>query len=214
MPPVLTIGPLSLPAYTAALSLAVAVAVAWGWRLWGGPPRAWLAICLLALVGGVLGGRALHVLSNWAYFQNAVGEALRVNGGGLDWPGAVTGGLAGAALAARALRTPLGPVLNALTPALPLLALAGSAGCAAAACAYGREIPTLAGVSPLVAVELPDVYGLPAPRYQTQLWAALWALGLLVLVALLVWRGWARRGRFWITLALLAAGMAVIALYR
>jgi len=74
--------------------------------------------------------------------------------------------------------------------------------------------PDVGGVSPLVAAELPDVYGIPAPRYQTQLWAALWALGLLALVALLVWRGWPRRGRFWIALALLAAGMAVIGLYR
>jgi len=39
---------------------------------------------LLVLAGGVLGGRALHVLANWAYFQNAFGEALRLNGGGLD----------------------------------------------------------------------------------------------------------------------------------
>ncbi len=214
MQPTLSFGPLSMPTYTAALSAAIAISALAGWRLWGGPARAWGIICLTVLVGGVLGGRAAHVLANWGYFQAALGEALRVNGGGLGWWGAVAGGIAGAALAARLLHTSLARILDALTPALPLLALAGSLGCYAATCAYGAEIPTLAGVSPLIAAELPDIYGLFAPRYQTQLWMAAWALGLLVFVGLCFWRGWLIRWRFWLTLALLTLGMAVIGLYR
>jgi len=214
MPPVLTFGSLSMSTYTAALTVAIGLSALAGWRLWGGPGRTWCFICLFTLLGGVLGGRLAHVINHWDYFQFALDEALRVNGGGLDWAGAALGGIAGAALTARALRTPIAPVLDALTPALALLALAGSVGCAAAACAYGREIPTLAGISPLVAAELPDVYGLLAPRYQTQWWQALWSLALLGWVALLFWRGWLRRWRFWITLGLLALGMLLIGTWR
>jgi phosphatidylglycerol:prolipoprotein diacylglycerol transferase len=214
MPPVLTLGPLDMPTYRAALTLALGLSALVGWRLWAGPGRAWWTICVVALVGGVLGGRLAHVLNHRDYFQFALAEAVQITGGGLDWAGAALGGMAGAILAARLLRLPPGPVLDALTPALPLLMLAGSVGCAAAACAVGREIPTLAGVSPLVAAELPDGYGLFAPRYQTQLWQALWALAMLGWVALVFWRGWLKRARFWLTLALLASGMLLIGGFR
>ena len=66
----------------------------------------------------------------------------------------------------------------------------------------------------MAATELPDVYGLAAPRYQTQLWQALWSLGLLAWVALVFWRGWLRRWRFGLTLGLLALGMLLIGPYR
>lgn len=214
MPPILNFGPFSLPTYNAVLTLAIGVSALIGWRLWGGPGRSWCVICLFTLLGGVLGGRLAHVINHWDYFQFALDEAIRVNGGGLDWAGAALGSIAGATLTARVMRTPIAPVLDALTPALPLLALAGSVGCAAAACAYGREIPTLAGVSPLVAAELPDVYGLAAPRYQTQAWQALGSLLLLAGVALVFWRGWLRRWRFWITLGLLVMGMLVMGPYK
>ncbi|HYO89656.1 MAG TPA: prolipoprotein diacylglyceryl transferase family protein [Candidatus Limnocylindrales bacterium] len=214
MQPLLSLGPLSMSSYTAALTLAIALSALAGWRLWAGPARAWGFISLCVLVGGVLGGRAAHVLAHWDYFQAALEEALRINGGGLDWWGAVLGGIAGAAVASRFLRTSLSRILDALTPALPLLALAGSVGCYAAMCAYGAEIPTLAGVSPLVAAELPDVFGMAAPRYQTQVWIAGWSLLLLALVGLWFWRRWLVRWRFWLTLALLTLGMAVIGPYR
>lgn len=214
MQPVISLGPLSMSSYTAALTAAIGLSVCMGWRLWRGPARTWGWISLCVLVGAVLGGRIAHVLAHWDYFQNAFDEALRLNGGGLDWWGAVLGGIGGAVLASRLLRTPLVRILDALTPALPLLMLAGALGCYAATCAYGAEIPVLAGVSPLMAVELPDVYGLLAPRYQTQLWTAGWALLLLALTGLCYWRGWFRRWRFWLALALLTLGMVIIGRYR
>lgn len=214
MQPVINFGPLSMSSYTAALTMAIGLSALIGWRLWPGPTRAWGIICLSALAGGVLGGRAAHVLAHWDYFQYAFGEALRVDGGGLDWWGAALGGIGGAALASRWLCTSLPQILDALTPALPLLMLAGALGCYAATCAYGAEIPTLAGVPPLIAAELPDVYGLLAPRYQTQLWIAGWSLLLLALTGMCFWRGWFARWRFWMALALLALGMAIIGRYR
>jgi phosphatidylglycerol:prolipoprotein diacylglycerol transferase len=214
MQPVISLGPWALPSYSTALIAAIALSALVGWRLWRGPARAWTLICVAVLAGGVLGGRMAHVLAHWGYFQFAPGEALRLDGGGLDWWGAALGGLGGAALAARVQRRKLAPILDALTPALPLLALAGSLGCWAATCAYGAEVPTLAGVSTLVAAELPDVYGLVAPRYQTQLWMAGWSLLLLGLVGVWFWRGWLARWRFWLALALVALGMAIIGPYR
>jgi prolipoprotein diacylglyceryltransferase len=214
MQPVISLGPWTLPSYPAGLTVVIALSALVGWRLWGGPARAWTLICVAVLAGGVLGGRATHVIAHWGYFQAALGEALRLDGGGLDWWGAALGGIGGAVLAARIQRRPVAPILDALTPALPLLMLAGSLGCYAATCAYGAEIATLAGVSPLIAAELPDVYGFFAPRYQTQLWMAAWAVLLLGLVGVCFWKGWLARRRFWLALALLTAGMALAGLYR
>ena len=53
-----------------------------------------------ACLGGVIGARIVHVLLNWAYFADNLSEALHPNAGGLDWHGAVIGGLIGLALVA------------------------------------------------------------------------------------------------------------------
>jgi prolipoprotein diacylglyceryltransferase len=105
-------------------------------------------------------------------------------------------------------------LLDVLTPALPLLALAGWWGCRAANCGFGAEVDTLANYPPLVVAELPDVYGIPAPRYNTQAFGL--ALALLVF-GLTVWlfrRGLLVGRRFWLVLALLSAGMFGIGFFR
>jgi phosphatidylglycerol:prolipoprotein diacylglycerol transferase len=171
-------------------------------------------VCLGAFAGGIVSARLFHVLLQWRYFADNLGEAFRLNAGGLDWHGAVLGGLIGLWLATRWRKLSLRATLDALTPALPLLALAGWIGCYAAACGYGAEVETLAHYSPLMVSEIPDIYGIAAPRYNTQLFGVALALVILVIVALLFWRQWLYYRRFWFNLMLLSGGMFVIGFYR
>lgn len=213
--PYLRFGPLALHSYTALIMLAAAAA-AFILLLRAPPgrraPRADAA--LAALAGALLGGRALHVLLHWSYFAYHTAEIPQIQAGGLSWQGALLGGLLGLAAAARWRGLSLRTLLDDLAPALPLLALGGWAGCQLAHCAYGQEVATLAAYPPLLVHEGPDVFGLVAPRYHTQLIGLAAAALLLTFTALLFWRGWLAGRRFWLLLALLALLMFALAFLR
>ena len=208
------IGPLRLQTFTLALALAIAASLGLGLRQNPARRGAVVDACLGALLLGLIGARAGHVLLNWEYFAYNAGEILHVQAGGLDWHGGLLGGLLGLWLVARWRGLDAGQLLQTLSPALPLIALAGWWGCLAANCAYGREVDTLANYSPLLVAELPDVYGIPAPRYATQLFGLGLALVTSGLAGLLSWRGWLAAGRFWLLLALLSLGMFSIGFLR
>src|SRR3989304_1005980 len=48
---------------------------------------------LLALLGGLIGGRMAFVAADWAYFQSNRGEIPLIHLGGTSWAGALVGGL-------------------------------------------------------------------------------------------------------------------------
>lgn len=169
-----------------------------------------LAASVLALAGA----RIEHVLLNWAYFANNLGEALRPSAGGLGWHGAVLGGVLGVALVARWRSFSLRALLDSLAPALPLLAFAGWFGCWAAVCAYGAEVDTLAHYPAFAAAETRDVYGIVAPRYNTQVFGMALAAALFLLSLLLIRRRWLCNRRFWLLLTLLSMSMFVIGFFR
>jgi phosphatidylglycerol:prolipoprotein diacylglycerol transferase len=209
-----TIGPLRLQTFTLVVGLAIIAALSLGVYRLRDRRGAVVDAGLAALVGGVIGARALHVLLHWSYFAYHTDEILWVRAGGLSWHGALIGGLIGLRLAARWRRLGFSALLAAFTPALPLLALAGWWGCAAANCGFGAEVDTLANYPPLLVAERPDVYGIPAPRYNTVLFGLV--LGAAV-GGLMVWflarRKLAAR-HFGLALALLSAGMFVIGFAR
>ena len=209
-----TFGPLRLQTFTLALALAIAASICWSvYRI---PARRSVIVdvCLGALVLGVIGARAGHVLLNWEYFAFNSQDILRIDRGGLDWHGGLLGALAGLHLVARWRGIKPSILLDTLTLALPLITLAGWWGCMAANCAYGAEVATLANHPPLVVAEMPDVYGIPAPRYNTPLFGLLLGGLALVLTLLMLWRGWLVSRRFWLVLALLSAGMFGIGFLR
>lgn len=203
----------TVPIYSLALALGIALGVGIGIRRMAQRPGAVVDACLGALAGGIVGARIGHVLLNWSYFADNLSEALRPGAGGVDWHGALLGGLIGLALVARWHRLSLRDLLDALAPTLPLLALAGWLGCWAAVCGYGAEVDTLARY-PALAAETRDVYGIVAPRYSTQVFGMALALGLFALSAVLIRRGWLKYRRFWLLLALLSAGMVGIGFLR
>ncbi len=204
----------SLPTFGFALAVGIALSVGIGVYRSGYRASAVIDVGLGAFAGGVVGARLVHVLLNWTYFADHLAEALRPNAGGLDWHGALVGGVVGLALVARWRHLPVRALLDALAPALPLLVLAGWLGCAAAVCAYGAEVDTLAHYPAFAVAESRDVYGIVAPRYNTQLFGMALALVLLALSFVLMRFDGLKDRRFWILLALFSIGMFGIGFYR
>ena len=211
-----TLGPLSLRSFTFFLGLALAAAAAVAMlRLRPVASPGHVVDTLLGgLLGAVAGARLAHVLLNWDYFASHTSEIVRLTAGGLDWHGALLGGLLGLALVARWRRLAVWRVLDALSPALPMLALGGWYACWAAACGYGREVDTLANYPAYAVAELPDVFGLVAPRYNTQVFGIGLAFALLVVAVLLLGTNRLSGRRFWLVLALLGVGMFVVSFWR
>lgn len=170
----------------------------------------WLDVGLAALVGGVIGARALHVGLEWRYFSDHTGEITDLGAGGLAWHGALLTGIPAALLMARLRRVALRPWADAAALAWPLALSAGWLACRRAGCAYGREVATLAEWPSWQVEELPDIYGIITPRFELQLGGALFGLGLLIVVGLLAWRGWLPGLRLWIVWALTGAGLFLL----
>ena len=132
----------------------------------------------------------------------------RLGLGGLNYHGALLGGLAALWLWARLSGRPFRRYAGLLAPGLALLVAFGWAACAVEGCAYGRV-----AAAGLWAGDLPDDAGVYALRYRTQLAG--------VVGALLVFGGaWWAAGRprpatlFWGTLGGLALVHGVVALGR
>lgn len=208
------IGPFSLQTFTLAVALAVMAAAGVGLRRAADRRGAWADAYLVALALGAIGARVGHVLLNWEHFAYNTADIWRLAAGGLDWHGAVTGGLIGLIIGARWRSLSGAELLDSLTMALPLIALAGWWGCWAAHCGYGAEVDTLANHPPFAVSEGPDVYGILAPRYNTQIFGLLLALVTLLIASALVRLRWMRYRRFGLILAFLSVGMFTIGFVR
>ena len=195
-------------------------------------------IYLGGLVLGILGARLFHVALNWDYFTDNRAEIWVIGAGGLDWHGAVLGGMIGLALVlwmqnsvlswavrhhyvqTEVTRQSFNRLVASLILALPLIGLGGWVGCLAAGCGYGKEVDSLANYSRWATSELVDVFGIVAPRYNTPYFGmALCGLALIIgLVMLVLGRKSppdALKGRrFWWLLAFMSAGMFMIGFYR
>lgn len=209
IPEIARIGPIAIHTYTLLLDagiLAGLALLAWaGWRD-ERRPNAWLDAGLGALVGGIAAGRLVHVAVHWNYFFEHLADAARIWQGGIDWHGAVIGGLAGLWLASRWRRVDVLAALGALAYGLPVGAALVYNGCLASGCAHGQEVASLAGYPPVVVAELPDLFGIVVPRYASQLYGAAWSL-LLIAASWPLAKAVRRPGpRFFITLALVTAG--------
>jgi phosphatidylglycerol---prolipoprotein diacylglyceryl transferase len=219
-----TIGPWTFQTFTLFLALATLAGAVLALRRTANPGAA-ADVYLAASIGAIVGARLFHVLLNWDYFAEALNEAANISLGGLDWHGAVVGGSVGlyggvrirnVAARKRDLSPPLrfSDLLDSLTFVLPLLGLGGWWGCLAANCGYGAEVDNLSNYPSWAVSERGDVYGIAAPRYDTQAFGLILSLFILVLVILVFWRGWLRHRRFWLTLALFCMGMFAIGVFR
>ncbi len=115
------------------------------WRVVQRVPRwqavRWLNAALLSLAFSLLGARLDYVAFHGAYFSQHPLEALLIYKGGLNWTGAMLGGLIGLILAALIWKLPTLLLADNLTPLAAPLAIGVWLGCWLAGCAYGAAIP-------------------------------------------------------------------------
>jgi phosphatidylglycerol:prolipoprotein diacylglycerol transferase len=184
----LTLGPFSVPYYTAVLDAGLLLGVALA--CFAAQRRRFdvthvLNVALVAAMGGVLCARVVYLAAHWGYYHDHLPQALRLTDGGLAWHGGLAGGLAGTWAYCSVLRVSLRSVLDALTPGVALLAICGWLGCLAANCAYGIETYPGQGILWSLSLELPDLYSIRVPRVAVQLLGAGWgAIGLIASAAL------------------------------
>lgn len=172
----------------------------------------WLDAGLAALVGGTLGARLLHVILEWEYFSEFPGDVWRVWYGGLDWHGAVIGGLIGAVLVCKLRHLPFAEVSDALALAMPFAVMSGWWACRRAGCAFGKTVDS--DTSTWISGFLPDLAGNMAPRLELQILGLWLGFILLVLVMELTFRQRWPGLRLWIMLFLVALSMFVLAFWR
>ena len=94
-------------------------------------------LAFLVMIGGILGARALYVLSNWAHFSAHPLEIIRIDQGGLIFYGGFLAAAAGVAIMARVRKLPLWALGDFTVSALPLGHAFGRLGCLLNGCCYG-----------------------------------------------------------------------------
>ncbi len=174
----------------------------------------WLDVSLAGLVAGVIGARALHVLLEWDYFQDHTAQIDNLALGGLAWHGGLLAGALAVLIAARLRGVPLRAWTDALALAFPLGMIGAWTGCRNAGCGYGYEVATLADWPGWLVAELPDVFGLYAPRLDLHTFGALFGAILFALALVLTGLGWLRGLRLWLILALAGLGLALFGFFR
>ena len=171
-------------------------------------PREWLDGALAAAGGALLAGRVVFVWLNGEYFAENPFEAWQIWLGGLNYHGALLGGLAGLWLWARLARRPFYRYAGLLAPGLALLAAFGWAACRFEGCAYGLPAPP-----GWASADLPDNLGVFAVRYRTQLFGLLGTLAVFGL-ALAAFRRARPAVLFWAVVGGLSLVHAAVAFLR
>jgi phosphatidylglycerol---prolipoprotein diacylglyceryl transferase len=100
---------------------------------------AWLDAGLLTLLGALVGARLYFVFMHLGYYRSQLLEIPQIWLGGLDWPGAIAGGLLAVVGISVARNLLLGQAADRLANLAPPLAIAAWLGCWMAGCAYGFE---------------------------------------------------------------------------
>ena len=167
------------PLYLYSLFLAIGATAGLLWVAWHSPGeelRSHLDAGLLALLGGLVGGRLLYVGMHWTYFQGVPIEIPQVFLGGLSWPGILLGGLLALAVYANLKGKSLGELADALLPLAVALIIAAWLASWFDGSAYGPAVDAW------WALPSRDEWGLLLPRLPLQILGALLTLAIFWLV--------------------------------
>jgi phosphatidylglycerol:prolipoprotein diacylglycerol transferase len=134
---------------------------------------------LAAGVGSVLLARATYAGLHWAYYQDHLGQVVRVWDGGLAWQGALIGGVIGVVVMGVIQRMRVPVALDVLTPGVASVATFAWLACQPVGCAYGIETYPGEGLLWTLSRDLPNLYGIREPRVAVQLLGAGWSAVLL-----------------------------------
>jgi phosphatidylglycerol---prolipoprotein diacylglyceryl transferase len=142
-------------------------------------------IGLWLIVGGILGGRIVHVITYWQsdYANKPIWEIFAIHHGGLVYYGGLIGASLGGILYARVKKLPVWKLADVLAPSLALGYAIGRIGCLMNGCCYGErcDLPW--------AIRFPqthDTHG--ALVHPTQIYESLLNLILFVAMARFFWR--------------------------
>ncbi|NDJ54382.1 MAG: hypothetical protein GYB68_15035 [Chloroflexi bacterium] len=211
------IGPIVLRTYSLILSLSIVLSLAllaWQGQRQEDAALAWLDSGLAGVLLGLIGARALHVTLFWSYFVDHQNEIWQIWRGGLNWHGALIGGLVGVALMANLRKASMARITDVLAFLLPIGGLFIHLGCLSTRCGHGQEVGRLVDPSGLIVMELPDFYGVIAPRIASQLYGMILSaivLGIAIALALMI----RREGlRLWPIVSLLGLGAFAIGFTR
>jgi phosphatidylglycerol:prolipoprotein diacylglycerol transferase len=91
------------------------------------------------LVGGIVGARALHVVSYWEEFQGkGIVEIFKIQNGGLVFYGGAIGAAIAGGLFVWRRKVPFFKLADALAPSVALGSVFGRIGCLMTGCCFGR----------------------------------------------------------------------------
>jgi prolipoprotein diacylglyceryl transferase len=152
-------------------------------------PERFVDAALWAVVAGIAGGRVGYVLANQEYFAENFREAFYVWEGGLAFHGAFLAGLLALFLYSAYHKLPFLALADTAALGLALGQVFGWLGCLMSGCAYGLESHGATFILARLSLDLPDIYGVSAPRFATQPLAS--ALSLAIFFFL-----WATRRRW------------------
>jgi prolipoprotein diacylglyceryl transferase len=118
---VLQIGPLPLHMYGVMIAVGVLVAAKVGRTRYvkkGGDGEAFDSVALWAVVGGIVGARLYHVVTDFQLFRHDLARALQIWKGGLGIWGAVMGGALAVIIVARRRHLVFADLADAIVPGL------------------------------------------------------------------------------------------------
>lgn len=120
----LGVGPIQVNAYGLMIALGVVAATWLASRRFvaagSGTSEDMQSIALWSVVGGVIGARLYHVVTDWDLFRDDLGRIPLIWKGGLGIPGGLIGGLIAGIYVVRRRHLDAPPVLTAVAPAIPL----------------------------------------------------------------------------------------------
>ena len=152
---------------------------------------------VVGIISGLIGGRLLYVIPEYAYFIKHPLEVFSVSQGGLTVYGGIILALICWILFIRIYKMPMLKTLDVLMISLPLGLSIGRIGCFSAGCCYGKPILDAAGnaitsatLAPWYAIKFPYGVGSIGPTdhyvYPTQLMEVLY--NLLIFIGLYIFR--------------------------
>ena len=152
-------------------------------------PECLIDAALWAVVSGIIGGRVGYVLANQEYFAENFREAFYIWEGGLAFQGAFLAGLLALFLYSAYRKLPFPALADTAALGLALGQVFGWLGCLMSGCAYGLESHGVTSILARLSLDLPDIYGIHAPRFATQPLASALSLAIFTLL-------WATRRRW------------------
>lgn len=155
---------------------------------------------IITFAAGWIGARVYHVAAHWDYYSARSNEITQLDAGGLGIRGAFIAGFIALALYTRARGLSFGRFADAAALGLTIGQAIGWVGALVWGSNYGAVNESA------IAIDLPNIYGLVAPRYPLQ-HAAIAFFALLFMVLLVLASKRPEKGQIFLTYLLVASAV-------